>query len=154
LRSEGALRCKHPGYGVFRTRERRAERITDRLENVPVMLRDRCPHQRIMTADCLLHRRPIALPAYRATLDVGEREGHRAARQRAQGNGPRGIRDRVHAGTFAREHRLTATIPADANASGRCSIFADTNFAMESIDTAMVVVLLERERDHWAGDRS
>jgi hypothetical protein len=46
-----ALRCKHRRDRIFRTAERSAESVTDRLEDVTVMLGDRGAHALVVAAD-------------------------------------------------------------------------------------------------------
>jgi hypothetical protein len=67
---KSALCIEDCRYGVFGPRERRAERIADRFEDVAIVLGDRRVHQRIVPAQGILHRRSIALPALRAALDI------------------------------------------------------------------------------------
>ena len=87
---EFALRGQHRRHRVFRSRERRAERITGRLEHVAPMLFDRGAHDFVVATNRPLHRSPVPFPAPRASLDVGEGERYRSTREHAS------VRSRWH----------------------------------------------------------
>ena len=75
-----ALGIEDRGNGIFGTRKGRAERVADGFEDAAAVLRDRRSHQRVVPAHRILHRRPVAVPARGAALDVAEHERYRARR--------------------------------------------------------------------------
>jgi len=76
-----ALGRKHCRDRFLRPRESRAEGVSDRLEHVPAVRRDRRTHQLVVAPDGNLHRGPVAIPTLRATFDVGKGERDRPARR-------------------------------------------------------------------------
>ena len=77
---EGSQRIEHRRDRILGPRERGAERIADRFEDIAVMRGDRFPHERVVTTYGRFHRRAIPIPTLRRALNIGEDERNRAAR--------------------------------------------------------------------------
>ena len=77
-----SLRREHRGNGIFRARERHAERVADGLENGTAGFGEDGAHHVVVAPHGLQHAGAIAVPTFGATFDIGEREGDRAGRQR------------------------------------------------------------------------
>ena len=95
------LRLEHRCDGIFWFPEGCAECITDRLEDMAPIRRDRRAHQRIVTAHRVLHRAAIPIPTLRTTLDIGKRERDRSTgdhRRSLVRQGTHGLRSSGNAG--------------------------------------------------------
>src|SRR5580658_7243901 len=84
LRIQSALRIEYRCNGVLGAREGRTECIADGLKNVAIVVGDRRLHQRIVPAQSILHRLPVALPALSASFDIGKQKRDRAGRARGR----------------------------------------------------------------------
>jgi hypothetical protein len=79
LRLQRLLTCQRSGYGIRRGGKCRAERIADRLEDMPAMRRDYILQNLIMSTKRDAHRRWLLFPTPSRALNIGEQEGDRAA---------------------------------------------------------------------------
>jgi hypothetical protein len=75
------LRGKHCCNGISGSRERRAECVANRFEDMATVFGDRSTQDCIVAAHGFLHRRAVAFPSCCAAFDIGEGKGHRTGRK-------------------------------------------------------------------------
>ena len=80
FRAEVVAGRRRGGDRALDVGKRGAERVADGLENATAVRLDRGPHDRVVTAQRLLHRGAIDVPATRAALDVGKEKRDVSAR--------------------------------------------------------------------------